>query len=175
MVWRARRLTSTSSWPAQSPDLNIIEPLWSILETRMRNRFPPPSSLKQVEDIQEKWYKFSYGLFKTCTSPFQEGLRQYWRQWLVQHHINKEICTVSVMFPLFCPTLVSPRSKTNTVYYWMELQDDLHLMVTLWSPYILYISWKKYKNCKPWCVNCTNYRIYLYVEVKVGFLFKWHM
>jgi hypothetical protein len=44
-------------WPAQSPDLNIIEPLWSVLETRVRNRFPPPS-LKQLEDvIQEEWYE----------------------------------------------------------------------------------------------------------------------
>jgi hypothetical protein len=27
-------------WPAQSPDLNITEPLWTVLETRVRNRFP---------------------------------------------------------------------------------------------------------------------------------------
>jgi hypothetical protein len=29
-------------------------------------------------------------LFKTCTSPFQEGLRLYWRQKMAQHHISKE-------------------------------------------------------------------------------------
>jgi hypothetical protein len=45
-------------WPAQSPDLNITETLWSVLETRVRNRYPPPTSLKQLEDVlQEKWYK----------------------------------------------------------------------------------------------------------------------
>jgi hypothetical protein len=45
-------------WPAQSPDLNITEPLWSVLVTRLKNRFPPPTSLKQFEDIlQEEWYK----------------------------------------------------------------------------------------------------------------------
>jgi hypothetical protein len=38
-------------WPAQSPDLNIIKPLWSVLETRVRNRFPPPTSLKQLEVV----------------------------------------------------------------------------------------------------------------------------
>jgi hypothetical protein len=44
-------------WPAQSPDLNIIELLWSVLETRMRNRFPPPTSLKQLDVAQEECYK----------------------------------------------------------------------------------------------------------------------
>jgi hypothetical protein len=32
--------------------------------------------------------QFRYGLFKTWTSPFQERLRMYWRQKVVQHHIN---------------------------------------------------------------------------------------
>jgi hypothetical protein len=45
-------------WPAQSPDLNITEPLWSVLETNVRNRFPPRTSLKQLEDVlQEESYK----------------------------------------------------------------------------------------------------------------------
>jgi hypothetical protein len=31
---------------------------WSVLETRVRNRFPPPTSLEQSEDVlQEEWYK----------------------------------------------------------------------------------------------------------------------
>jgi hypothetical protein len=29
-------------WSARSPDLNITEPLWSVSETRVRNRFPAP-------------------------------------------------------------------------------------------------------------------------------------
>jgi hypothetical protein len=45
-------------WPAQLPNLNITEPLWSVLETRVRSRFPPPTSLKQLEDVLQKdWYK----------------------------------------------------------------------------------------------------------------------
>jgi hypothetical protein len=36
--------------------LNDIEPIWSVLETIVRNRFPPPISLKQFEDVlQEQW------------------------------------------------------------------------------------------------------------------------
>jgi hypothetical protein len=44
-------------WPAQSPDLNVIKPLWSVLESRLRSRFPPPSSFKQLEDVpHEEWH-----------------------------------------------------------------------------------------------------------------------
>jgi transposase len=41
-------------WPAYSPDLNITEPLWSVLETRVRKSFPPQTSLKQLEDILQE-------------------------------------------------------------------------------------------------------------------------
>jgi hypothetical protein len=43
--------------PAQSQDLKINEPLWSVLETRARNRFPPPTSLKQLDVLQGERYK----------------------------------------------------------------------------------------------------------------------
>jgi hypothetical protein len=45
-------------WPAQSPNLNITDPLSPILETRVKNRFTHPTSLKQLgETLQEEWYK----------------------------------------------------------------------------------------------------------------------
>jgi hypothetical protein len=45
-------------WPAQSPDFNITETLWSVLVTTVRNSFPPQTSLKQLEDVlQEEWQK----------------------------------------------------------------------------------------------------------------------
>jgi hypothetical protein len=45
-------------------------------------------------------------MFKTYKSSFQEGLRLYWSQNVVQRNINKETCTVTVVFPLFYPTPV---------------------------------------------------------------------
>jgi hypothetical protein len=45
-------------WPAQSPVFNIIDPLWSVSETRVRNRFLPPKSLKELKVVlQEEWYE----------------------------------------------------------------------------------------------------------------------
>ena len=45
-------------WPSQSPDINIIELLWWVLERQVRNRYPPPSSLKELEKILiEEWLK----------------------------------------------------------------------------------------------------------------------
>jgi hypothetical protein len=40
--------------------LNIIEPLEPVLEIRVRNRFPLPTSLKQLEDVERRLvYNFS--------------------------------------------------------------------------------------------------------------------
>jgi len=38
-------------WLAKWPDLNTIEQLLSDLESVVRSRFPPPQSLKQLEDV----------------------------------------------------------------------------------------------------------------------------
>jgi hypothetical protein len=39
-------------------DMNMNMNEWSVLETRMRNRFQPPTSLQQLEQVlREEWYK----------------------------------------------------------------------------------------------------------------------
>jgi hypothetical protein len=86
-------------WSAYSPDLNIIEPLCSVLETRVRNRFPPPTTLKQLDVLQKEWYKIP---LETVQNLYESIPRQK----VVQHQINEEVCRVSVVFPLFCPTPV---------------------------------------------------------------------
>jgi hypothetical protein len=81
-------------WPPQSPDLNMTEQLWSVLETRGRSRFLPVRSLKQLEDVpQEEWYNIP---LQTVQNVYESIPRKI----AVQRHINEGQCKVSVVFPL---------------------------------------------------------------------------
>jgi hypothetical protein len=82
-------------------------------------------------------------------SPFQEGLWLYWRQKVITRHINKEMCTVSVAFPLFCPTPIYgriflhllPCSEWN--WWWeMPLSQPKWLATSWWGDlfyFLIYI------------------------------------
>lgn len=46
------------TWCPQSPDLNIIEPLWGFLESKVRARFPPPRTLSELKTVlHEEWVR----------------------------------------------------------------------------------------------------------------------
>ena len=46
--------------PTQSPDFNIIKYMWCVFELQVRNRYPPPSCLKELETVlTEEWLKIT--------------------------------------------------------------------------------------------------------------------
>lgn len=58
--WLADNKVTIMDWPAQSPDMNPIENLWSELETRIRSREVQPSNKYQLfEMLQEEWKNIS--------------------------------------------------------------------------------------------------------------------
>jgi hypothetical protein len=60
-------------WPADSPDLNNIEPLWSVLERNLRSRFSPSSSLTKLDNVFMKSSTiFHERPFRTYVSLLQE-------------------------------------------------------------------------------------------------------
>jgi len=72
--------------------LNIIEPLWSVIDSGVRSKFPSPSSLKQLEDVLVvQWYSIPLETIQNLMSLFQEVYKLYCRQMVAQLHINKEM------------------------------------------------------------------------------------
>ena len=52
-------------WPPQSPNLNIIEHQWCILDRQVRNRYSPPSRVQELEQVlMVKWLKIPLEEFK---------------------------------------------------------------------------------------------------------------
>ena len=50
-VWGPWRYTSTSSLASTMSDLNNSEPLWPVADSTVISTVPPPSSLRQPEDV----------------------------------------------------------------------------------------------------------------------------
>jgi hypothetical protein len=99
------------SRPAQLPD--ILKPLWSVLESEVRSRFPPPSSLKQLEDVLNEVscnipLETVHNLYQSVPRRVQAVLRAnvgpapYYKK-----------CVPSHLSPLFCPSPVSYTHNTS--------------------------------------------------------------
>uniref|UniRef100_A0A1I7UX96 DDE_3 domain-containing protein n=1 Tax=Caenorhabditis tropicalis TaxID=1561998 RepID=A0A1I7UX96_9PELO len=52
--WFSRRHVNVLSWPSQSPDLNVIEPLWEELERRLKGKFASNMDQKFAQ-LQAAW------------------------------------------------------------------------------------------------------------------------
>jgi len=54
--WKDENLISFFSWPAQSPDLNLIEHVWNYLERKVHQHSSRPKSTEElVSVLQEEW------------------------------------------------------------------------------------------------------------------------
>jgi hypothetical protein len=74
---------------------------------RLEDQIPsPPTSLNQLEDVlQEEWYKIPLKTVQNLYKIISRRTAAVLKAKGVEHHINIEMCTASVAFPLFCPTL----------------------------------------------------------------------
>jgi hypothetical protein len=61
--------------------------------------------------------KFLQRLFQNLYEPIRRRIAAVLRTKSFQHHINTEMCTVSVVFPLFCPAPICFNSQALVAYY----------------------------------------------------------
>ena len=65
-AWFTSNHTNALAWPANSPDMNIIENLWSHLDHMMHARNPLPCNHNELwEVIQEEWMRIDLD-YITC-------------------------------------------------------------------------------------------------------------
>jgi hypothetical protein len=73
----------------------------------MRNRFPPPTSLKQLEDVlKEEWYKIPVETVQNLYESISRKITTVLKAESGPTPYYLKMCTVSVVFPLFCSTFV---------------------------------------------------------------------
>ena len=54
--WKTKHQIKTLSWPAQSPDLNPMENVWSVLKANVSN-YKPASVKELIKIIKKEWKK----------------------------------------------------------------------------------------------------------------------
>lgn len=63
--WMEENEVRVLPWPAQSPDLSPIEPLWDVLERRIRARNPHPKSLSELRTaLKEEWHNIPESVYR---------------------------------------------------------------------------------------------------------------
>ncbi|KAI4293531.1 hypothetical protein PAPHI01_2805, partial [Pancytospora philotis] len=64
-------------WPSYSPDLNLIENVWSIMKRRLDNMYPKPTGKEELKAaIEWQWYHLSPAYIKKLYGSLRKRLRQ---------------------------------------------------------------------------------------------------
>jgi len=74
--WKRMNAINSFIWPAQSPDLNPIEHLWSFLKQQVKRRKPHPNNLKQLEEyIYEEWKQLDPSMLRNAVLSMPRRIR----------------------------------------------------------------------------------------------------
>ena len=76
--WLETQQFTLLEWPAQSPDLNPIENLWSYLKSHIYNSYDSPASSLDIlwERIDEQWQKIQPDYFETLANSMPRRIKE---------------------------------------------------------------------------------------------------
>ncbi|CAK5267780.1 unnamed protein product [Mycena citricolor] len=75
-TWFAENHIAVLPWPASSPDMNIIEHVWSHLDKKVRKRKPLPSNVEQLwTALQEEWARIDEGYIESLYDSMPRRIR----------------------------------------------------------------------------------------------------
>jgi len=75
--WFEEHGDALNNFPGQhnSENLNIIESLWSVWESGVRSRFPPPRFLKKLDVLHEEWYNIPLETIQNLYEPIPRRIQ----------------------------------------------------------------------------------------------------
>lgn len=109
--WLTENSLSVLPWPPYSPDLNIIENLWSVLELCIQNCRLYPSNITQLSRyLEEEWHHIPPLPYAIFTNPFQVKLLLLG----AQMDSGPNIKNLVGVFPFILPKIMLMRK----VWFW---------------------------------------------------------
>jgi hypothetical protein len=107
-------------WPAQLPDFRIIEPLWPVLESRVR-RLPPPQILKQQDVLCEERYSIPLETIQNLYEYSNEDTRCITGKWWPNSALINKIISFEVVSIILSIHYISQRWRVMEIMTWEKV------------------------------------------------------
>ena len=80
--WGPLLCHSSTTWPAYSPDMSLIEHVWDALDRCVKQRVPVPANIQQLcIAIEEEWDNFPQATINSLINSMKEMCRAAWCKW----------------------------------------------------------------------------------------------